>query len=262
VQKELIDFAKIRKLIVKVVSSEIKIFGTQSAENYVAYESQQPSLEFKDGTLVVSTRDRHFLGFAVLESKEKLEIAVPLNMKEISLGCVSSEVSISSVKSEVLLLRTVSGDASLEDIESYECQIKTVSGDITIDSPNFAKLVFSSVSGDLIVRNLITQSGEWIISTTSGDITFETVGIPNMQLMMRTASGELSTNVGYTRQGRDYLFGNGKMKVTVSTASGDVVIRSTNRAERAEGIEKKILRLVASGKLTYEQAKEILDELS
>lgn len=261
-QKQLIDFTKIKRLVVKVVSSNIKIFGTQSTENYIAYESQQPSLEYKDDTLVVSSKDRQFLGFSIMESKENLEIAVPLDMKEISVGCVSSDVVVNSLRAELLVLRTVSGDASLQDIECSECQMKTVSGDIRVDSPSLARLIFSSVSGDLTVRNLITQGSEWIISTTSGDVSLETVGVPNIRLTLRTASGDLNTNVGYTRQGRDYLFGDGRMKITVSTASGDVQIRSTNRAERTEGIEKRILRLVASGKLTYEQAKEILDELS
>ncbi|MEJ5230062.1 MAG: DUF4097 family beta strand repeat-containing protein, partial [Pseudothermotoga sp.] len=129
-QKQLIDFTKIKKLVVKVVSSNIKIFGTQSTENYIAYESQQPSLEYKDDTLVVSSKDRQFLGFSIMESKENLEIAVPLDMKEISVGCVSSDVIVNSLRAELLVLRTVSGDASLQDIECSECQMKTVSGDI------------------------------------------------------------------------------------------------------------------------------------
>ncbi|MGJ8454555.1 DUF4097 family beta strand repeat-containing protein [Pseudothermotoga sp. U03pept] len=260
-EKQLIDFAKIKKLVVKVVSANIKIFG-QSSENYVAYESQEPSLEYKDDTLVVSSRDQHFLNFGFSHSEGRLELAIPVDMKEISVGCVSSDVTIRSIRTERLMVRTVSGDVLLEDVVCSDCQMKTVSGDMTFDSPAIEKLVFSSVSGDLTMKNLVTCDSEWIITTTSGDISFETVGIPNMRLTMRTASGDLNTNVGYTRQGRDYLFGDGRMRITANTTSGDVQVKATNRAERSEGIEKKILRLVASGKLTYEQAKQILDELS
>ncbi|HEY8540963.1 MAG TPA: DUF4097 family beta strand repeat-containing protein, partial [Pseudothermotoga sp.] len=182
-------------------------------------------------------------------------------LREFMISSVSSDIMVHSVRGEILTVKTISGDIVLDSVEFSDCQVKTVSGDIKMDSPTIAKFVFSSVSGDLNIKNLICQNGDWIVSTTNGDLIMETVGVPNMRLTMRTASGELNTNVGYTREGRDYLFGDGRMKITISTASGDVDIISTNRAERSEGIEKKILRLVASGKLTYEQAKQILDEL-
>ncbi len=267
VERQSIDFTKIRKLIVKIVDSDVKILGTQSADTYILYQSQPPSLEYKDDTLIISTKDKHFslLGpviFGLQSSQESMELVVPCELKELMVSGVSSDVTIHSMKGEALSVKTVSGDISMDSVEFSDCQIKTVSGDITMDSPKIARLVFSSVSGDLNIKNLVCQNSEWIVSTTSGDLTMETVGVPNVRLTMRTASGELNTNVGYTREGRDYLFGDGRMKVTVSTASGDVDIRSTNRTERSDGIEKKILRLVASGKLTYEQAKQILDELS
>lgn len=265
-EKQAIDFTKIKKLIVKTVDTDVKIFGTQSSDTYVTYESQQPHLEYKDDTLTISTRDKHFslLGpviFGSGSSQESMEIAVPYELKELMISGVSSDITIRSVRGEALTVKAISGDIALDNVEFSDCQIKTVSGDIRMDSPTIAKFVFSSVSGDLNIKNLICQNGDWIVSTTSGDLIMETVGVPNMRLTMRTASGELNTNVGYTREGRDYLFGDGRMKITISTASGDVDIISTNRAERSEGIEKKILRLVASGKLTYEQAKQILDEL-
>ncbi|HOJ89364.1 MAG TPA: DUF4097 family beta strand repeat-containing protein [Pseudothermotoga sp.] len=266
-QKQLIDFSKIDKLIVKIVDSDLKVVGTQSSDTYIAYESDQPHLEYNGDTLTISTKERQFsfLGpvvFGPRGSKEALEIVVPHGLEELTVSGVSSDILMRSITGRNLVVRTISGDIVLDNVEFTDWQIKTVSGDIRMDSPVAAKLVFSSVSGDLKIKNLTCRESEWIASTTSGDIFIETVGIPSIRLTMRTASGEVNANVGYTREGRDYLFGDGRMKITVSTASGDVDIKSTNRAERSEGIEKKILRLVASGKLTYEQAKQILDELS
>lgn len=266
-EKLSIDFARFKKLVVKVVDMDVRITGTHSSEAYISFESEQPHLEYKDDTLVITAKEKHFslLGpmiFGSHSTEETMQIVVPYQLKELTVNGVSSDVAVYSIKGEVLAVKTISGDVVLENVEFSDCQMKTVSGDIKIDSPVIAKLVFSSVSGDLHIKNLICQDGDWIVSTTSGDLTMQTVGVPNMRLTLRTASGELNTNVGYTREGRDYLFGDGRMKMTISTASGDVNIISTNRAERSEGIEKKILRLVASGKLTYEQARQILDELS
>lgn len=266
-KRQSIDFSKINKLIVKTVDNDLKVIGTQSSDTYIAYESEEPYLEYKDDTLTISTKNKHFsflgpIAFGSLGSREALEIFIPHGLKELTVSGVSSDIMVRSVKDEFLIIRTISGDIVLDNAEAADCQIKTVSGDIKMDSPTFTKLVFSSVSGDLWIKNLICHDSDWIVSTTSGDLVIQTVGVPNMRLTMRTASGELKTNVGYVREGRDYLFGDGRMKITISTASGDVDIKSTNRDERSDGIEKKILRLVANGKLTYEQAKQILDELS
>ncbi|HEY8541253.1 MAG TPA: DUF4097 family beta strand repeat-containing protein, partial [Pseudothermotoga sp.] len=101
-EKQAIDFTKIKKLIVKTVDTDVKIFGTQSSDTYVTYESQQPHLEYKDDTLTISTRDKHFslLGpviFGSGSSQESMEIAVPYELKELMISGVSSDITIRSV---------------------------------------------------------------------------------------------------------------------------------------------------------------------
>lgn len=263
-EKQKVDFSSVKKLIVKVVSSNVTIMGSDPLETYISYTGRQPDLELKDDVLTITLKENNLFNvfdFGFKSSNGEIIIAAPYELMELSLNGVSSDVEVKTIKVNNLSLRTVSGDLSIDDVYSKQCQIKTVSGDVTISSSRLEKAVFTSVSGDLLVKGLNCDNYEWILSTASGDLTVETAGIPDLRLSMRTASGDLTTNIGYTREGRDYIFGDGKMKITVSSASGDVCIKSTNRAERTENIEKKILKLVASGKLSYEQAKQILDEL-
>jgi len=166
-----------------------------------------------------------------------------------------------STSAEKIVLRSVSSDVKLDLVKCAKLETKTVSGDIHLVSPSVQHLVVTSVSGDIVFKNVTCERHEWLITTVSGDVNIETVGVPSITLSFRSRSGDLSSNVGYTRDGKNYLFNDGKLKMTVNSTSGDVQITATNRADRTDSIEKKILKLVADGKLSYEQAKEIIEEL-
>ena len=259
-----IDWSGVKKLALKSVSTDVIVIRGTEKEKTIQYEGEAPKIEKRNETLEISIKGvNSILGgiFSFGSSTDALKIEVPEDLEEISVSQVSGDVDMKSTSAEKIVLRSVSSDVKLDLVKCAKLETKTVSGDIHLVSPSVQHLVVTSVSGDIVFKNVTCERHEWLITTVSGDVNIETVGVPSITLSFRSRSGDLSSNVGYTRDGKNYLFNDGKLKMTVNSTSGDVQITATNRADRTDSIEKKILKLVADGKLSYEQAKEIIEEL-
>ncbi len=259
-QKQPLDFSSVKKLVVKSIDSDVQIDVSKTGEYFVVGSEKDLLIDRKNDTVEISTRGRFILPMIHYDSSP-ISVSIPPQLNEILVTSVSGDVKVNSVKASKLSFKTTSGEFTCDSINCDFCEIRTISGDISLSQPNTRRLVITTISGDIEIKGVVPGDYDWVISSVSADVELETVGVPNMRVTFRTASGDLTSNIGYTREGREYLFGDGRMKVVVSTTSGDLTIKATNRAERAEDIEKKILRLVAEGKLSYEQAREILKEL-
>ncbi|AEH50740.1 DUF4097 family beta strand repeat-containing protein [Pseudothermotoga thermarum] len=258
-QKFSLDFSDVRKLIVKSLSSDVQISSSQM-EYSVTGPEKDLLIEKKNGTLEISVTGRGMIPIFNHDSTP-ISLTIPTQLDEIIVTTISGDVKANHVKAENMKFKTTSGEISLNRLLANFCEIKTVSGDISISQQSSRKIVITTVSGDIKIKEVVCEDYEWIISSISGDVEIETVGVPSLRILFKTVGGDLTSNIGYVREGKEYVFGDGRMRLIVNTTSGDLTIKSTNRAERAESIEKKILKLVAEGKLSYEQAKEILKEL-
>lgn len=266
-EKKFISIEKrVSEVRIRITSGSLKIMKNPEADFKLFFEENAPDVHVDGNVLNIDMKsyERGVLGLLGLSSSssEKLELYVPTDLTSLFVNSVSADVQISSVNVERGVLKTVSGETSLEDCKAQSVEIKSVSGDIELSTVDVKRLAVNNASGDVIVNKLECREYDWLLSTVSGDVSLNVVGLPNMRLILKSASGELTSNVGYNRRGNEYVFGDGRMRIIVSTVSGDVNVKVMNKRERVEEIERRILRLVAEGKLNYEEAKRMLEELS
>ncbi len=259
-QKQLLDFTGVRKLIIKSIDSDVQVSVSKTGEFYVTGPEKDLLVDKRNEILEISTRGRFIIPMLNYDSTP-ISVLVPANLGEIFVNTVSGDLKLDALRANKISIKTTSGDIVFAAGVSDFCEIRSISGDTSLSQPNIKRLVITSISGDIVIKEILCGDQDWIISSVSGDVELDTAGIPSMRLTFRTAGGDFTSNVGYTREGKEYVIGDGRMKLVVSTTSGDLTIRATNRAERTEDIERKILKLVADGKLSYEQAREILREL-
>lgn len=257
---------RVNEVRIRIASGSLKIARSPEADFKLFFEENAPDVHVDGDVLNIDMKsyERGVLGLLGLgsSSSEKLELYIPIDLTSLFINSVSADVQISSVNVEKGVLKTVSGETNLEDCRAQSVEIKSVSGDIELSAVDVKRLAINNASGDVVVNKLECKEYDWLLSTVSGDISLSLVGLPNMRLIFKSASGELNSNVGYNRRGNEYVFGDGRMRIIVSTVSGDVNIKVVNKRERVEEIERRILRLVAEGKLNYEEAKRMLEELS
>ena len=121
---------------------------------------------------------------------------------EININTVSGDIEASTAAARKAKLSTVSGDCSLDEIQADNVEINTTSGDITLGLDRCDKADLNTISGE--VRLLSLPDG-------GAKIDFDHV------------SGDLHAQ-NYSSEGKEYVFGQGKCKVSVSTVSGDLTV--------------------------------------
>lgn len=257
---------RVNEVRVRLASGNFKITKSRDDSFVLFFEEKLPDVRVEDDVLTINAKEYEKSLFGLINfgpvSLEEVELHVPKELRSLQINSISADVEVSSIEFEHGILKTVSGEIKIDDCKARSVEIKTISGDVELSNADMEKLVITSASGDVNVDKLECKEYDWLINTVSGDTTLNVVGLPSLKIILKSAGGDLSSNVGYSRRGNEYVFGDGRMRIVVSTVSGDVLVKVMSKKERVEEIEKRILRLVAEGKLSYEEAKQMLQELS
>jgi len=161
-----------------------------------------------------------------------LEVKVPRGLR-LSAGSVSGNVEVTNVEGD-LRASSVSGDVRVEGVRATRLSASSVSGDVMANAISLSgDGNFSSVSGRLsTVLGALSGSGDLKFSSVSGDVTAELPRDFSADLSMSTVSGRIDSSYPITLEGRtssrrlEGRIGNGGRRLTVSTVSGDLRLRS------------------------------------
>jgi DUF4097 and DUF4098 domain-containing protein YvlB len=210
-----------------------------------------------------SSIDGDSLGLVVHHGNAKLTVDVPERIQSIGLQLSSGDLRVSKIQLETLHSEQVSGNCSAEELQAGVGDIHTVSGDIDIDQADFRTLTVQSVSGDIGLRDIQGKSSAKTVSgdiqlshqgseavameTVSGDIDLDQDGRVT-SISASSVSGDIRTRISesdYTaevslksgdldnhthlyaekRHKNDWVIGEGTGKVSLTTRSGDIVMR-------------------------------------
>lgn len=123
---------------------------------------------------------------------------------KLSINSVSGDVEAASLTADKTEINTVSGECSLDELFTDKAEINTTSGDITLGIVRCDKADLHSISGEIRLVSLPDTGARISFDHVSGDFHAD------------------SDN--YTVENKEYVFGQGKCKVTVSTVSGDLTV--------------------------------------
>lgn len=250
------EAAKVKSLDIKWDNGSIDF--TNSFDNKVVFsETGNDSKKMYwmlDGNGVLHIRydssNGFFSLFSIGSNKEKtLSISIPekMNFYDITVNCAGADIhakklnanhldintasggaEISKLSAKKVNINTASGDFVLGGAISDELDINSVSGGFTVDAA-IKKADFNSVSGDLEMH--IKDIAESVDSkTVSGDcrITFPK-SVTGFETEFESVSGDFSCDFSGKQSGKNFLFGDGHIKVEHESVSGNLTIKPKNQ---------------------------------
>lgn len=215
-------------------------------------------------TLKIQYEKPGFHLFSFISSKKELTVTLPeeLVLRNARISTTSADMDIPALRADSLRLNATSGTIrAAVDARSVKC--KLTSGNIDLQVMNAAeeieigstsgtvratvkqaerfkasstssdihaiigeakKAEIGSTSGKVIVE--ITRMEDLDVHTVSGGVTAFLPAAPGFTARITTTSGRIENNLPLTKQGNDYIAGDGSCSVKIHTTSGSITVNA------------------------------------
>lgn len=149
---------------------------------------------------------------------------------------ISGDVEVSGTMPEArLTASTVSGRVRARDVKARGLSLSAISGDVEVTNVEAERLDGKSVSGDFVFTGTVARNARYEFSSHSGSVRLTLGGGAGFEVSANTFSGNIQSDLPVTVNdqrprrgpGRSVraVVGDGGASLTVSTFSGDIVIR-------------------------------------
>lgn len=145
-----------------------------------------------------------------------------LNMGEVDFGTVSGNINCNKITAlNSVDLQTISGVIATGEVIAQKIDAQTTSGNISVHAKRATEVDIETTSGvcKLAIENVPAVE----VETVSGNVDISIAGGANVQY--NTVSGEFSTPMTHTKDGNNYVFGDGACRIEVKTTSGNLAIK-------------------------------------
>ncbi len=145
-----------------------------------------------------------------------------LTMREVDFETVSGNINCGNVSCVGSAeFETTSGKIELGDIIATEIDVQTTSGSIVFNAKRATEVEVETTSGNCTI--VIEEVPSVEIESVSAKVS---VTISNgANVSFSTVSGDLITAKEYTKNNKNYVFGDGACRIEVETTSGDLEIQ-------------------------------------
>jgi hypothetical protein len=149
---------------------------------------------------------------------------------------ISGDVEVSGAMPEArLTASTVSGRVRARDVKARGLSLSAISGDVEVTNVEAERLDGKSVSGDFVFTGTVARNARYEFSSHSGSVRLTLGGSAGFEVSANTFSGSIQSDLPVTVNdqrprrgpGRSVraVVGDGGATLTVSTFSGNIVIR-------------------------------------
>ena len=127
---------------------------------------------------------------------------------------------------ERVQMTATSGNIRMEAEEAKHIQGVSTSGDMDIVAEHNENTQLSGTSCTARVRLQETQ--KLSVNTTSGNVTAELPETPGFKAELNSLSGSVNTGMAMTKNGQQYICGDGSGSVRINTTSGNIQIEAVH----------------------------------
>lgn len=161
---------------------------------------------------------------------------------DLNLNCtVVDSVEASTTSGNIVLIgcnvislvkvNTISGKTEVNLMAPMnEFNGKSTSGTFSVNAPSVTQVDVGTVSGDISLT-VTTEPDQLIVDTTSGNVNLTLPRNSAFTLEYHSTSGEVRSDLPYTKSSKKYIFGVGNKGYMVSTVSGNLWIKSPPSGE-------------------------------
>ena len=130
-------------------------------------------------------------------------------------------------KSDILRINSTSGNIGIEAERAEILEAASTSGGISITADDGGAVKANSTSGNISV--MLGKMNSLDIDATSGSVTAALPAEHGFTAHVHTTSGTFNSDIALTRNGDDYVCGNGSVKVSIDTTSGNVRMEESKK---------------------------------
>jgi DUF4097 and DUF4098 domain-containing protein YvlB len=149
---------------------------------------------------------------------------------------ISGDVELSGSAPDARIIgSTVSGTVRARDLKTRALSLSAISGNAEVTNVETERLEVKSVSGDVVFAGAAARNARYEFNTHSGDVRLTLASTSGFELNANTFSGDVRSELPVTVNdvrprpgpGRSVrvVVGDGAASLTVSTFSGNVIIR-------------------------------------
>ena len=135
-------------------------------------------------------------------------------------------------------IESMSGDIVVDASVALALTVRSVSGDLHLRAPSLDAISAATTSGDVDIDAALGEASDHTISSVSGDVRLATPS--DVRLEAQTVSGDIRSSGAVRGDGgrgrRTLVAGEGRVRVSVRTMSGDIVLRGGDPS--AAGVEQ------------------------
>lgn len=241
-------------------SEDGKIHVKESSSFSLEETDKQVHTRVAEGTLFI----RYAVsGKRVSSLRKTLTVRVPegLSLRSASINAISAPLGLTSLSAEKAAFSTTSGEIRLETIRATSLVAETASGGMTLSGVNTEALDLDSTSGTMTLTDTVTKtltadstsgslrftgeaetitadttSGsvrltpsagilrEIRVESTSGDVTVTLPATAGFSASLDSMSGRFSGEFDARLTDGEYVYGDGKIHISVETNSGNLRI--------------------------------------
>ena len=153
-------------------------------------------------------------------------VTVTTDAEDVAVDTASGSVRLNhSGEAKRVELNTASGEILAELGNIAELDADSASGKLAFTARSLGTAEISSASGDVHLTCDSTPT-ELEIDTASGAVTLTLPGDADFRMEVDTASGKFRSEIPLAMQDDEYLAGSGRGEIEISTASGDITLKS------------------------------------
>ena len=154
-----------------------------------------------------------------------VNVGAGLGAEVLSVESVSGTVAVKKFSGSKLDIYTTSGNIKIDSAAVGRADVESVSGDVRINDSDIVSLDIETVSGEVYYSAVSAKAMKSIdIDSVSGDIEILLPDDVGFEAKLSSVSGDFDSDFACVRNGKTYTCGDGSIKISADTTSGDLAV--------------------------------------
>lgn len=156
-----------------------------------------------------------------------MDLDISGTVKEITAYATSGNIRIIAEETEKMDAGVTSGLVQVKADRAGDFKASATSGNLDIDITDAGSAVLKGTSAGITVR--LGKLDKLEVGATSGDVKAFLPAEPGFKAHLTTTSGRFDYGMNLTKQGNDYICGDGSAEVNINVTSGNVRIEEVSK---------------------------------
>ena len=196
---------------------DVSISATSADLNIPELRAEKLNLEVTSGDILAAAEARQI---SAGSTSGDMTLRISGEAESVTAGSTSGRITVEADRAGSVKMSSTSGGGSLTVKKAGKVEIGSTSGSISVEAEEAEQVKLGSTSGS--AHAALAKFGSLKIDSTSGDVQVMLKDEPGFTAKIDTTSGKIDYSLPLSRQGNEYVCGDGSGRVEIGTTSGDV----------------------------------------